>query len=226
MKIVYVLLLTVSGLAADQPRDVNEAAVAARRIVPHIQRADYQDNRAALKTLHDDLRPYAADKQIGTRVLYWQGFALWRGALNCFNDAVDYKEIEQDLRGAVADFEAAYGRDPNFADAKIGAASCLMNLLYIHLKEPGATQEYAAKFKPLFRDAETISPDNPRLMWIKGPALWYMPVEAGGGSGNAIAAYGRGLEIVHGQTRKSADPLDPSWGEPELLMNLAWSNLN
>lgn len=24
----------------------------------------------------------------------------------------------------------------------------------------------------------------------------------------------------------ATDPLDPSWGEPELLMSLAWSNLN
>jgi uncharacterized protein YciI len=34
------------------------------------------------------------------------------------------------------------------------------------------------------------------------------------------------LEAVRNQKRDVVDPLEPSWGEPELLMSLAWSNLN
>ena len=30
---------------------------------------------------------------------------------------------------------------------------------------------------------------------------------------------------MHSQ-KPVSDPLEPSWGEPELLMSLAWSNLN
>jgi hypothetical protein len=33
------------------------------------------------------------------------------------------------------------------------------------------------------------------------------------------------LEAIRKQ-KPVSDPLEPSWGEPELLMNLAWSNLN
>jgi hypothetical protein len=34
------------------------------------------------------------------------------------------------------------------------------------------------------------------------------------------------LEALRNQKRGVVDPLEPSWGEPEFLMNLAWSNLN
>jgi hypothetical protein len=33
------------------------------------------------------------------------------------------------------------------------------------------------------------------------------------------------LEVIRKQ-KPTSDPLEPSWGEPELLMNRAWSNLN
>lgn len=202
-----------------------EAAEKSRAIVPRIQRADYGDDRAALKSLFSELAPYRDDKQVGPRVLYWRGFALWRRALNGFNDGVNNAEIEEDLRGAVIEFEAAYTRNPNFADAKLAAASCLMNLLYIHLKEPGAVDQYSAKFKPLIQEAETIEPENPRLLWVIGAAKWYMPPQMGGGSAAAIETYGRGIQSAN-HHKPSNDPLDPSWGEPELLMNLAWSNLH
>ena len=224
MKVLFAVVLLAASLplfAVSQ----KEAAEKARALVPRILHADYGNDRAALKSLFDQLAPYRDDKQIGTRVLYWRGFALWRRALNGFNDAVDSKEIENDLRGAVAEFQTAYTRDPAFADAKLAAASCLMNLLYIHLKEPGAIADYSAQFKPLIKDAETIAPENPRLLWVMGAARWYMPPGMGGGPAIAIETYGRGIEAVHRQTT-SSDPLDPSWGEPELLMNLAWSNLH
>ena len=221
-------LLTFVLIAASLPvfaRTHRDDVKTVRDIVLKIQRADYGDDRPTLQSLYKDLAAYRDDKQMGTRVLYWRGFALWRRALNGFNDGVDYSEIEQDLRGAVAEFEAAYTRDPKFADAKLAAASCLMNLLFIHLKEPGAVEQYSSKFKPLIKDAETLEPENPRLLWVIGAGKWYMPPQMGGGPSAAIETYGRGIEATHHQ-KKSPDPLDPAWGEPELLMNLAWSNLH
>ena len=41
-----------------------------------------------------------------------------------------------------------------------------------------------------------------------------------------MAGYEKGLEAIRSQRKNSSDPLEPSWGEPELLMSLAWSNLN
>jgi len=41
----------------------------------------------------------------------------------------------------------------------------------------------------------------------------------------AFATYRRGVEMARKQPRP-ASVLEPSWGEPELLMSLAWSSLN
>ena len=41
-----------------------------------------------------------------------------------------------------------------------------------------------------------------------------------------MAMYEKGLEEIRKPDARSSNPLEPSWGEPELLMNLAWSYLN
>ena len=41
-----------------------------------------------------------------------------------------------------------------------------------------------------------------------------------------MEVYRRGLTSARERRGKTIDPLMPSWGEAELLMNLAWSNLN
>ena len=38
--------------------------------------------------------------------------------------------------------------------------------------------------------------------------------------------YTKGLALARDGKGVSSDPLEPSWGEPELLMNLAWSHLH
>ena len=218
--VAAVLLASTTGWGQHQ----TATTTAVREIVQEIQRADYGDDRAALMRLYQSLAVYVDDEKIGSRVRYWRGFARWRRALNGFNDGVARNEIEDDLRMAVVEFEAAYKRDAKFADAKLAAASCLMNLLYIHLKDPGAVEEYSAKFKPLIKDAETLEPENPRLLWVIGAGLWYMPAEKGGGAEAAIATYHRGLKAS--AAPKTASALDPTWGAPELAMNLAWSYLH
>ena len=103
-------------------------------IVANIQRADYEGDRPALKRLHAELTPFVDDRQLASRVLYWRGFALWRRALNGFNDTADRTQIGEDLTQAVIDFQAAIARDPAFVDAKIGAASCLVNNSFLNMK--------------------------------------------------------------------------------------------
>src|SRR5690242_10880975 len=109
------------GVAARKSRESNRKPVLT--IVAQIKRADYEGNRPALKNLYEQLAPFLDDHQIDVRVRYWRGFALWRRALNGFNESVDRVELEQDLRAAVDEFDNALVRDPNFVDAKIGAGS-------------------------------------------------------------------------------------------------------
>lgn len=195
-------------------------------IVAKIQRADYEGDRAALKQLYGDLDRYADDKAIASRVAYWQGFALWRRSLNGFNDSADKQELAQDLEQAQAKFKKSADLDPDFVDANVGEISCLGNLMFVNQKDSAKVTELLAQLGPVTKEAKTSDPDNPRLLWVLGPNYWYAPAERGGGQAKAIATYEKGLEIIRQHKAPPANPLDPTWGEPELLMNLAWSNLN
>src|ERR1700723_2838122 len=198
------------------------------RIVTQIQRADYEGDRLALKRLHDELMPIPEDNKLASRVLYWRGFALWRGAINGFNETPTPEDLEEDLTQAVTDFKAAIARDPAFVESKIGAGSSLGYLMYLHKNDQTRVQELLQQSSPLLKEAMATAPDNPRLLWVLGPIRWSSPPELGGGQDKAFEIYnkGLGLEAVRNHKRDVVDPLEPWWGEPELLMSLAWSNLN
>lgn len=212
------------GLAVGNPLATRRERVT--RIVIQIQRADYEGDRRALRHLYQKLEPFADDKELGAKVQYWRGFALWRRALNGFNDSVDRGELEQDLRQAVTEFEAAIVKDTTFVDAKVGAGSCLLSLVFIYQNEPARVKEFLAKAVPLLKQAGEQEPENPRYLWVRGGSRWYLPPERGGGQDKAIETYEHGLKIARARNSCASDRLMPSWGEPELLMNLAWSNLN
>jgi uncharacterized protein len=197
------------------------------KLVTAIQRADYEGDRPALHRLYSELDPFVETKELASRVHYWRGFALWRRAFNGFNESADPKDLAEDLERAVREFQQSGEKDPNFMDARIGAASCLSNLMFLSRKDPSKVQELLAQVKALLREAGNADPENPRLSWVIGPNLWYAPPEYGGSQEKAMDTYRQGLEVVNKlRTASTSDPLNPTWGEPELLMNLAWSNLH
>jgi tetratricopeptide (TPR) repeat protein len=212
--------IATTAWAADPPHQQ------AARIVAQIQRADYEGDRAALKILPLKLLPFVGRKELTVQIRYWRAFALWRRAINGFNESPTPTDIEADLQDAIAEFEKAIAHDPDFADAKIGMASCLGNILYLHRKDESQVQTYVARISPLLQDLKASAADNPRLYWVLGPMYWSLPINRGGGQDKAFEAYQRGLELMKNQGSTASDPLLPTWGEPELLMNLAWSNLN
>jgi hypothetical protein len=235
---LVVLTLVVSAFAAEQrpPEKANDKATdkgtaglshdSIVGIVQQIQRADYEGDRPALKRLHDQLTPIPEDNKLASRVLYWRGFALWRSAINGFNETPTPQDLEEDLTQAVADFKDAIAHDPAFVEPKIGAISSLGYLMYLHKKDQARIQDLLQQLSPLLKDATAAAPDNPRLLWVLGPIRWSSPPERGGGQDKAFEGYNKGLEAIRSQKREVSDPLEPTWGEPELLMNLAWSNLN
>ncbi len=194
-------------------------------IVAKIQRADYEGDRAGLQRLYAELAPLAGSKETGSRIRYWRGFAMWRRALNGFNDSVDPKELEQDTLQAVAEFKEALVLDPAFVDAKVAEASCLGTLMFLSQSNLPRIRELAGQYRQLMTEAKAAAPDNPRLLWVDGANRFYQPPERGGSQTEGLAIYARGLALARAQN-KSGNPLEPSWGEPELLMNLAWSNLH
>jgi hypothetical protein len=195
-------------------------------IASQILRADYEGGRAAMQRGYDDLKPFLEDKALASRVRYWRGFAQWRRAINGFNDNVDPKELEQNLKDAIEEFKVAAEQDPKFVDAKVGLISCMGYIAFMNRKQDQArAKELVGQIMPLVKEADEMAPDNPRLIWIHGPILWNSPPEKGGGQDKAIANFQRGLEVCS-KIKKSDDPLEPSWGKPELMMSLAYCYLN
>jgi hypothetical protein len=224
----FLPILVVSAFATE-PHPADKAGLSRDsilRTVAQIQRADYEGNRPDLKRLHDELTPIPEDNKLASRVLYWRGFALWRRAINGFNESPTPTDLEEDLRQAVTDFKDAIARDPAFVEPKIGAGSSLGYLMYLHRKDATRVQELLQQSSPLLKGAMATAPDNPRLLWVLGPIRWSSPPERGGGQDKAFAGYNKGLEVIRNQKHDVSDPLEPTWGEPELLMSLAWSNLS
>jgi hypothetical protein len=188
-RIPFALALAGVLFAAGKP----DATV--RRIVVRIQKADYQGDRPALRNLYAQLASYESNKELGTRVLYWRGFALWRLALNGFNDNVDRAELTQDLQQAKDEFAKSAAADPAFVEAKIGALSCASLLAFsVGEQDQSKVQAYLAESRKLRQEIVAAAPDNPRYLWVFGPNMWYIPESAGGGQAKAIQMYQRGLE--------------------------------
>ena len=204
------------------------------RIISQVQRADYEGDRAALKRLYEELAPFADDKEIGAKVRYWRGFALWRRAINGGNEKVSPQEMEADFKTAAIEFESAMTKDPGFVDAKSAAGASLGNLIALYarnpelapeLKDPARKQEAIDKSLAYMNEAQNAEPENPRVWWVLGPVRWYQSLRRGENGDQASDAsaevYRRGLEVAQRRKSPAPDPLTPSWGEPECLMSLA-----
>ena len=76
--------------------------------------------------LYDALVPFADNPDLASRVRYWRGFAKWRRAINGFNETPTPTDLAQDLTDGESEFDAAIQRDPDFTDARVGAASCVL----------------------------------------------------------------------------------------------------
>ena len=219
------LVATFISLSVIGTARSNDTVKQVAPIVAQIQHADYAGDRAAMQKGCDDLKPFLEDKEIASRIRYWRGFAQWRRAINGFNDSIDPKELGQDLKTALDEFKIAMEKDPTFVDAEVGTISCLGYLAFMNRKDQARAKELIGQIIPLVKEATDMAPDNPRLIWVRGPILWNTPSERGGGQDKAIESYQRGLEVCS-KIKAGDEPLEPSWGKPELMMSLAYSYLN
>jgi tetratricopeptide (TPR) repeat protein len=194
-------------------------------IVSRIQHADYEGSQLGMQKAYDDLAPFLENPSLVSQARYWRGFAMWRRAVNGFNDGIDADELENDLRQALNEFQEATAKNPGFVEAKIGRISCLGYLAFMNRQDQSRAKEFVSQLLPIVAEVKQAVPDNPRFLWVLGPILWNTPAERGGGQDKAIENYEHGLALFE-KIDANTDPLEPSWGRPELMMNLAYSHLN
>jgi hypothetical protein len=136
----------------------------------------------------------------------------------------DAGDMEADLLQAASDFREAARIDTAFIEARATEAFCMVNVSALNM----GTDRARGLFRPAmerFDEALSRAPDNPRILWMHGANQFYQPAELGGGQDRALATYQRGLTAA-GLEPRSVDPLEPSWGQPELLMSLAFASLH
>jgi len=228
--VLRIAVIVAISAASAHGATVESARDTVAKIVTQIQRADYEGDRSALNKLYEDLVPFVDNTEFASRVRYWRGFAKWRRAINGFNETPPPKDRAEDLTEAESEFDAAVQRDPGFVDAKAAAASCIMSRLFLegtfsNVKDVEQLRKIMAPASQLLKEAQAAAPENPRLLWVVGPNEWNTP-PASSGQAKAMDTYQRGLKAARAQKSDTGDPLEPSWGEPELLMSLAWSSLN
>jgi hypothetical protein len=218
------VLVIFCGLAARVSAEPRENVV---KIVGQIQRADYEGKRAELMRLFEELEPFAKNEELGSRARYWRGFAMWRRAMNGYNDSTERAEIQEDLERAVEEFVESAKQGNGYVEAKIGEFSCVTFLAYgVEMKDAERRNALIGRRSELLKELEAKAAENPRMAWVLGSSLWYTPEQFGGGQENAMVMYEKGLVAARKERTEAADALDPAWGEAELRMNLAWSNLN
>jgi hypothetical protein len=216
-----------SKLKITYARRVGTAVVRAMRpIVDDIVRADYRADLEALARAHTQLAAYAADAAVKDAVHYWRGFAQWRSAMNRMNAPdFDHALAQREMRDAASEFEAIKSAEL-LGDAKSANAGCLMSLAYLAGVNDPEARTLIHQFQALIADAVLAEPNNPRVLWIRGGQLLWTPAQFGGSREVSIETYQRGLACARAQHAASSDSLAPRWGEPEMLMSLAYAYAN
>lgn len=203
---------------------VDEKAQRLQEWISQVVKADYAGDRPMLDRLYGEADAFLGDKAVESRVRYWKGFAKWRRAMNGANETVTPTDLADDVEIAVDQLRRSGDLDPEFIDARIGEMQCIGLMLFFDRKRVG--DERIARLRALLSDLEKTAADNPRYVWAWGMAFFNLPPEKGGGPERVIQAYLKALEAVRKSERVVKTPLDPTWGEPELCVNLAYSYLH
>lgn len=210
--------------AAEPPAAVAAAVAAVAELGRQVEAADY---RADIPELHDlarRLEGFVADREAGPFAHYWRGFAYWRSASNTWNGDATNPRALTDLERAAEEFGAAAVEPALFADAKSARASALGARAFMGGNKadlPAALEEYLR----LMKEAKAAQPDNPRLLWVAGMGLFYVPPPEGGADA-AVAALTNALGAAKRDRALARPPAAPRWGEAEIEMAIAWVQAN
>ncbi|MBI5835762.1 MAG: hypothetical protein HZB25_00830 [Candidatus Eisenbacteria bacterium] len=232
-------LLVAAGMSSPGPRaeptgpsGAPDAAASSDRearslpeLIGRIAQSDYAGDRKALDRLFGEADRFLGDRDTESRVRYWKGFAKWRRAINGANETPAPTDLASDVVIAAGELRRSGELDSGFVDARIGEMQCLGLVLFFDRGRAG-NDARIARLRELMGELKVTAAANPRYVWAWGMAYFTAPPEKGGGPDHVIPAYLKALEAMRGGAGRPGSPLDPSWGEAELCVNLAYSYLN
>ena len=217
------LYSVAAAVAAFVPHGANRSDARLGELAAAVLSADYRGDRAELTRLDAELGGLDAGTLNDYRD-YWRGFALWRRAMNGFNEKPAPEDLDADLVKALERFQAALVRHPDWDEVKSAMLGAWGNRIYL------AGQD-AERRKKLFEESGTFykwvmgyQGDNPRVLWIKGGLQMVVPPASGGDWTKAAATLRKGVSAawVEASGTPPPPPWAPSWGGAENLMNLAY----
>ena len=140
-------------------------------VVREIRAADYRGARADLEGLAGVLEGMKEPK-LAALWHYWRGFAVWRRAINGFNETPTPPDLESDLKAGVASFQPALASQPDWIEAQIGILGCAGPLAYLAkddaLRREVVVKEYTAIVGPAMRAVSEKGADISRALWLMG----------------------------------------------------------
>jgi hypothetical protein len=218
-------VLTMAGavLLAGHAAAATAAEQGLPRVVSEVTLADYRGERGELHRLAGELERLDAPELAAYRH-YWRGFALWRSAINGFNETPLPADVPRELEDALAAFKAALVARPGWIEAKVGMVGCWSYQLWLSRDDAARRDAILKDALPVVAEMKSEGAANPRALWLAGQS------QLGGGGRSpdpvkAAATLRRGIEAALDEARaRAADEPAwiPRWGGAENLMNLAY----
>jgi hypothetical protein len=199
--------------ASPEDRALAEAASA-------ILRDDYRGDRVQLLARAERLERMRGGRNAKYRE-YWIAFAYWRRGFNGLNETPKPPDLQNDFQRCEVHARAALALDPSFEDARGALMGCLMGQFWAGAVPDDRKAEWIRQGTEVMRSLMKNAGSNPRSLWLVGMQQAYRP--AGGDASTAVATWKKGLAGAREEALAAAsrDPWVPSWGAPEILMNLA-----
>jgi hypothetical protein len=215
------LMVAMAFLGADPASSKDAPRLS--QLAGAILTADYRGERPRLRELATALQGVKAPELAAYRD-YWRGFALWRRAINGFNETPNPPDLRDDLREAVVSFRASLAHQPGWIEAQVGMVGCWFSLLYLSGEDETERRTILAEMVPMLREMTEKGNDNPRALWLVGGQQMWAPPPHGGDAVRASATYRRAVEAARREALKNgqAPAWIPKWGGPENLMSLAY----
>ena len=87
----------------------------------------------------------------------------------------------------------------------------LQALIYqMRITDPSLGQKYSTMAYEALAKAEILNPENPRVFYLKGTALFYTPAQFGGGKDKAKPLFEKAARLFNAPS--AMDTLAPNWG--------------